>query len=106
MNETAKIRELNDAFRTTFVGGRVVATAGVANLPNLNEVLRRVREYTDFSPEKDPHHEHDFGNFELNRQTIFWKVDYYTHDLDEGSSDPADEAITARVLTIMLSSEY
>ena len=34
---TARIRELNDAFRTTFRGGKVVMTASVAALPEWSE---------------------------------------------------------------------
>ena len=33
--KTARIRELNDAFRRTFAGGKVVMTAGVYALPDM-----------------------------------------------------------------------
>lgn len=33
MSKTAKIRELNDAFRTSLRGGKTVMTAGVHALP-------------------------------------------------------------------------
>ena len=33
--KTARIRELNDAFRRTFAGGKVVMTAGVDALPDM-----------------------------------------------------------------------
>jgi hypothetical protein len=32
---TARIRELNDAFRRTFAGGKVTVTAGVYALPDM-----------------------------------------------------------------------
>ena len=32
---TARIRDLNDAFRTTFRGGKIVKTASVAALPDM-----------------------------------------------------------------------
>ena len=46
MDATAKIRELNDAFRTSFRGnGDVFLTAGIAALPEEEqaEILRRVQ---------------------------------------------------------------
>jgi Protein of unknown function (DUF3768) len=54
----------------------------------------------------DPHGEHDFGSFEYSGQTIFWKIDYYDMRLKWGSPDPADPAVTRRVLTILLAEEY
>ena len=38
---TARIRELNDAFRRTFSGGKVTMTAGVYALPDIKEIVKR-----------------------------------------------------------------
>ncbi len=45
-----KIRALNDAFRTTMTGGRVVMTAGVDALPSDVKamVIRNVATFSDF----------------------------------------------------------
>lgn len=54
----------------------------------------------------DPHGEHDFGSFDVDGERLFWKIDYYDPSLSGGSEDPADEAATRRVITIMLALEY
>ena len=104
----AKIRELNDRFRTTMTGGQVLMTAGVDALPSDVKamVIRRVATFSDFTPDNDPHREHDFGNFEVAGRKFFWKIDYYDAEMEFGSEDPADPSKTTRVLTIMLASEY
>jgi len=104
----AKIRELNDRFRTTMTGGRVMLTAGVDALPSDVKamVIRRVATFSDFSADNDPHGEHDFGSFALAGRKFFWKIDAYDADMQFGSEDPADPTKTTRVLTIMLASEY
>lgn len=107
-SNTDRIRLLNDNFRTSFVGGRVVTTAGVAGLPVDTKalVLLAVKSFSNFSRDNDPHHEHDFGNFEIEGQEYFWKIDYYDLDCRFGSQDPANPAQTTRVLTIMRADEY
>jgi hypothetical protein len=103
-----KIRALNDAFRTTMTGGRVMCTAGVNALPSDVQaiVIRRVATYSEFNADNDPHREHDFGSFEVPGQKSFWKIDYYDANMEFGAEDPTDPTKTTRVLTIMLSREY
>ena len=105
---TTTIRELNDAFRRSFSGGKVMMTAGVAALPEANqaEVFERVRSFDAFTPDNDPHREHDFGSFEVDGRKFFWKIDAYDASMEFGSEDPSDPAKTTRVLTIMLADEY
>src|SRR6266536_3057322 len=97
-----KIRELNDPFRTTMTGGKVLMTAGVDALPSDVKamVLRRVATFSDFTKDNDPRGEHDFGNFTLGGHKLFWKIDYYDANMEFGSEDPADPSKTTRVLTI------
>jgi Protein of unknown function (DUF3768) len=104
----SRIRELNDMLRRSFEGGRVLITAGVSALPPILacRVLEKVRTFADFTPDNDPHGEHDFGRFELIGRTFIWKIDYYDKSMSYGSEDPADPAQTTRVLTIMLAQDY
>jgi hypothetical protein len=103
---TDRIRDLNDSFRTKLVGGRVLMTCGIVGRADANDIVRRVQAFDAFDEANDPHHEHDFGAFEAGRDSIFWKIDYYAPDLMAGSTDPSDPALTTRVLTVMLASEY
>ena len=103
-----RIRELNDAFRCTFHGGRVLMTSGVYELPDCvkAEALVQVTKFSEFTADNDPHGEHDFGSFKLVGRKFFWKIDYYDKDLVNGSEDPGDPERTTRVLTLMLAGEY
>ena len=106
---TNKIAELNDRFRTTGSGGRVLMTRGIADLdqPVQMVIMQKVREFSSFTEDNDPYGEHDFGSFEHEGVKIFWKIDYYdAHNSAMGSEDPADPEQTMRVLTVMLASEY
>lgn len=108
MTATNHIAALNDLFRSTGRGGKVVATRGIATLPKTDqiEVIARVRLFDNFTEDDDPYGEHDFGAFDVNGNRVFWKIDYYNETMDGGSEDPADPKKTTRVLTIMLASEY
>jgi hypothetical protein len=113
-----RIAELNDQFRKTVglpvlkqqpVPGMAVMTAGIDALSLLQKtsILQRVREFDVFTEENDPYKEHDFGLIAVEDVgSVYWKIDYYDASLTYGSEDPADPAITMRVLTILLASEY
>ncbi len=104
---TDRIRELNDAFRRSFSGGKVVMTSGVHELPDMVKcaALSEVSRFDRFNEDNDPHGEHDFGSFELCSRKFFWKIDYYDRELMHGSEDPSDPEKTTRVLTLMLADE-
>ena len=109
-NENAKlrIRELNDDFRQTLVGGTVLFTAGILSLGPRHEasILRRIRSFDAFTYDNDPHGEHDFGSFEVADEVIFFKIDYFDLWRAEHSSDPSNPEVTERVMTIMLANEW
>jgi hypothetical protein len=52
-----KIALLNDAFRRTFRGGKVMMTSGVDELPDCvkAEALRQVATFSEFTADNDPH---------------------------------------------------
>ena len=108
MDKTARIRELNDAFRKSFVGGKVFVTEGVDGLSDTAKMalLTKVRTFDDFHRDNDPHHEHDFVRVEQDCVIYYGKIDYYATDMEGGSEDPADPLQTVRVLTIMRADEY
>lgn len=108
VQKAASIRTQNDAFRTSFVGGRIMLTNGVNGLAENDRqaVVKAVQAFADFTLGNDPYGEHDFGAVTVNDAVFFWKIDYYDHDLRNGSPDPADDAVTCRVLTVMRAEEY
>lgn len=117
-----RIARLNDlARRAMGIACVVVATEGIRALPEMDQLrLRELIETCDaFTPDNDPYGERDFGAIYWGVDgvwstlrpvdvalTVFWKIDAYDRELRFGSEDPADPAVTRRVLTIMLASEY
>jgi hypothetical protein len=81
-------------------------TQGVTALDQTAAMLQAVMDFNDFNSDNDPYGEHDFGNFAVAGERLFWKFDYYDSDMQMASLDPADDTITVRVLTIMLAEEY
>ncbi len=104
----AHIRRLNDALRTEMRGGRIVITSGVRSLGPilLQRALEATAAFQSFTSDNDPYGERDFGAVDVGRHRIFWKIDYYDKTLTCGSPDAANPDVTARVLTVMLASEY
>ena len=105
---TVAIRELNDQFRRSLMGGRILLTPGIAELdePTREEILRQIVEFQNFNEADDPHGEHDFVAFSFNGVQVFMKIDYYSLDLKAESNDPSNPLETARVMTIMTAEEY
>ena len=123
--QTARIARLNDLARQAMgVACTAVATVGFRSLPDTDQscVRELIETFDAFDEGSDPHGERDFGaiyqlgegrwtterpsSHEDERERVFWKLDYYDRDLQFGSEDAANPAITRRVLTIMLSDEY
>jgi uncharacterized protein DUF3768 len=104
-----RIRRLNDAARRgEGVNVTVVMTTGVQGLgeDNAKAAINAIAGFDSFTEDNDPHGEHDFGAITIADQKLFWKIDYFDLRLQWHSPDKANPAVTSRVLTIMLASEY
>lgn len=106
------VQRLNDEFRQAGAlygdEGRWVMTRGVQafGAAGVADVVRRVQRFDAFTEDNDPYGTHDFGAFDYAGERLFWKIDCYNRAMDAGSPDDADPALTCRVLTVMLASEY
>ena len=105
---TNAIRALNDAFRRSLTGGTLMLTAGIVALgaEAQTRIIAAVQAFDAFTPDNDPHGEHDFGSLDVEGERIFFKIDYYDPTRAMHSEDAADPSKTERVLTVMLASEY
>ena len=103
-----RIRDLNDQLRRNLATSTAVMTPGIAALgaEAVHRIVKTIAVYDDFCHANDPHEEHDFGAFDADGHRVFFKIDYYDKDLSAHSPDPADPAVTERVITIMLAAEY
>ena len=108
VNNTQRIRELNDELRQHLLGGLAVMTPGVAALGQqaVERIVQTISVFDNFCTANDPHEEHDFGSFKVEGRTIFFKIDYFDKSLTHHSPDPSDPSVTERVITIMLAEEY
>ena len=105
--KTEAIRALNDDLRQNLSAGTALITPGIAALgaEAVARIVKTIAIYDDFCHANDPYEEHDFGSFEVDGQTIFFKIDYYDKALAFHSPDPADPSVTERVITIMLAED-
>ena len=106
--KTCKIRKLNDDLRRTGKGGKVFLTRALSEKGDtfVQAAVAAMRDFDAFTLENDPHGEHDFGQVVIEQETVFWKIDYYDQTMEYASEDASDPAVTTRVLTLMLASDY
>ncbi|MEM6721121.1 MAG: DUF3768 domain-containing protein [Bacteroidota bacterium] len=116
--KTELIARHNDLFRQNYgdtnaqkatgVYGQYCITPGISQMPILEQfkITMKVRNFNAFNKGNDPYGEHDMGSFRYNAGTIFWKIDYYDFNYQNGSPDPSDLTRTRRVLTVMYAHEY
>ena len=108
ISRAIKIARLNDTFRRTFLGGRVILTTGVSmmNPEQRMALFTYIQMFDKFTSDNDPYKEHDFGQIIFSGEKYYWKIDYYNLDTTGGSEDPVDPSVTRRVMTIMRADEY
>ena len=101
------IRRLNDDLRVRGLGGQIMLTAGVRDLPAMTQALafRAIRAFDAFTHDNDPHRERDSGSVTVADETLFWKIDTYNRSLTACSPNAADATVTKRVMTIMRADE-
>jgi len=106
--DTDRIRMLNDELRKHLRGGRAFITPGIAALGSevVQHLLQTIAVFDDFCTANDPHSEHDFGCFKFDGTEVIFKIDYYDKSLIFHSPNPANAAVTERVITIMRADEY
>lgn len=122
LSRSERIARFNDRARQAMgLACVAVATEGFQALAEADQsrVRELVETYDAFTLDNDPYGERDFGAVYQDcdghwttarparpAQTVFWKIDAYDRNLRFGSEDATNPAITQRVLTIMLASEY
>jgi hypothetical protein len=106
--KTQRVRALNDQLRQNLATGVAMMTPGVAALGEeaTARIIKTIAVFDDFCYANDPHEEHDFGSFEAEGYTIYFKIDYFDRTLNYHSPDPTDPTVTVRVITVMLADEY
>ena len=106
--DTDRIRALNDDLRRHLYDGGAILIAGIAALGEeaIGHLVNAIATFNDFCTANDPHGEHDFESFDFDGATVIFKIDYYDKNLDFHSPNPADPAVTERIITIMLADEY
>ncbi len=107
MNDIAR---LNDQFRRgDLTLGQFIVTGGVDAVLSAEKLLvliNRVQAFNDFTPENDPHRQHDLGQVRFEGVDYFWQIDYYNPTYTYRSSAPASPNATRRVLTLMRDDEW
>jgi hypothetical protein len=105
IGKTEQIRALNDKLRQNLTVGTAFITAGVAALgpEAVARIVKTIAVYDDFCHANDPYEEHDFGSFDVDGQTLFFKIDLYE---EPNVKDPNGGPVVNRVMTIMLAEEY
>ena len=106
-SKVEQIRTLNDRLRqnlSTGIGTAVITTGVAAfGVEAVAGIVKTIAVYDDFCHGNDPYEEHDFGSFDVDGHTVFFKIDLYEEPNVKSANG---EPVVTRVLTIMLANEY
>ena len=110
--EIGIIAAQNDLFRRSWplsaLPGRFVLTRAIAArcAAFQRACLDTVRQYDDFHAGLDPYGTHEMGSFEIDGETVWFRIDLYDEAYEYGSPEPTDPMKTRRVLTILFPEDY
>ena len=68
--------------------------------------LLKLAEFKDWTPDIDPHGEHDYLSFDLCNREFAFIIQYYDLKMENASIDPANPSVTKRIGTLMLTHEW
>jgi hypothetical protein len=113
LSDATHIGAQNDAFRTSLgavcgIPGQVVFTHGIEAKGSVfaKQAIKAVQTFAAFDDGNNPRRERDFGIVRIDGETVYFKIDLYDADYRYGTPEPANPAVTRRVLTVLLASEY
>lgn len=105
--QAKRIGEINDIFRQTLMGGKIVFTPKVRALsPNTIRLLLGALRRGNSKRIHKLYHEKNTGAVVVQKMKFVWNIDYCDRD-DESqkAEDPTDIRNTLRILTVMMESE-
>jgi hypothetical protein len=100
---SARIRALNDAFRSDIDNATAAIHEGVIEMfgrIGLPAIIEGVRTFDAFTPDDGDHH--DNGAFSVFGVTVMWAIQYADLAMQGPSSNPADPHVTKRILVLAL----
>jgi Protein of unknown function (DUF3768) len=95
--EKDRILIWNDHLRKSHRGGKVLLTRGIAALDARLQatIMKAVADFDAFTPDNDPHGEHDCAILSVKGHRIIFKIDYFDPSMTYASKYPADPEKTA-----------
>lgn len=97
-----RIRQLNDGLRVYGRGGRRTISPALEEFGEafIAKATRALRSFDDWR--NDPYRTHDYGEFVVDRVTLYFAIAYYDRHRRCGAYDPSSTQTTRRVLTLGL----
>ena len=88
-DKVERIHQLNDAFHSSFRGGKILLRASVAELPDMVKAARTASgRPVQRTEANDPNGTHDFLKFELSNRSFIFSIVAYDKNLEFESPDP------------------